>query len=242
MRHGFLTGFKSSKFGYASNSAPLALYPSQGNRDAQGIPGVPVHRDRQSPEFCRSSRTGRCVLLKRKGLASPERSTFPRGSSECTRRNRTGSRRRRTNPARPAQVVEKAARRRMKGCHEKATPSELTNWLALESAGRRTSRPIPSKIRECVVDALRDVLRGQWNCCSCRLDTDRRDAFHIGQFRPQPAFPALSVKRANLIALAAPIDWQERQIRLAGTLWTTVSPNPVASKSIFGNGQTMSVL
>ncbi len=41
----------------------------------------------------------------------------------------------------------------MRGCHEKKTPPEFTEWLALASPDWEPSYPFPGDIRRSIVDA-----------------------------------------------------------------------------------------
>ena len=85
----------------------------------------------------------------------------------------------------------------MRGSHDKTAPAALKNWLALESPDWQPSYPFPSDIRWSVVEALREAQRGLCVYCGRRLQL-QPGKFHIEHFRPQSAYPALSVDFANL--------------------------------------------
>lgn len=87
----------------------------------------------------------------------------------------------------------------MRGCHAKAMPQALEDWLAMESADWSPSYPFPSDIRLAVVGALHTAQRGL--CVYCGRSLDMRHAgksYHIEHFRPQCDFEKLSTDFANL--------------------------------------------
>lgn len=92
----------------------------------------------------------------------------------------------------------------MRGSHEKTKPSELADWLALESPDWQPEYPFPNDIRQSVVDALHEAQRGLCLYCGRRLDSDRRGRFHIEHFRPQSSYPDLSLELANLFLSCGP--------------------------------------
>ncbi len=92
----------------------------------------------------------------------------------------------------------------MRGCHDKSTPAELQEWLALDGPDWQPSYPFPSDIRRSVVDALREAQRGLCVYCGRRLRSDRPGRFPIEHFRPQSAYPDLSVSLANLFLSCGP--------------------------------------
>lgn len=87
----------------------------------------------------------------------------------------------------------------MRGCHAKATPLLLEDWLALESADWSPSYPFPRDIRLAVVDSLHMAQRGLCVYCGRRLDMRQPGkSYHIEHFRPQVHCPGLSTALANL--------------------------------------------
>ncbi len=92
----------------------------------------------------------------------------------------------------------------MRGSHEKRTPPELTDWLALESPDWQPSYPFPGDIRQPVVDELWEAQRALCVYCGRRLDRDRPERIHVEHFRPRSSYPALSVDLANLFLSCGP--------------------------------------
>ena len=92
----------------------------------------------------------------------------------------------------------------MRGSHDKRTPPELADWLALESPDWQPSYPFPNDIRQPVVNALREAQRGLCVYCGRRLHPDPPGRFHIEHFRPRSSYPALSVDLANLFLSCGP--------------------------------------
>ncbi len=92
----------------------------------------------------------------------------------------------------------------MRGSHDKTVPATLQDWLALENSDWQPSYPLPNDIRTDVVEALRAAQRGLRVYCGRRLHPGRRGSFPIEHFRPQSAYPALSVDLANLFLSCGP--------------------------------------
>ena len=92
----------------------------------------------------------------------------------------------------------------MRGSHEKRTPQELTDWLALESPDWQPSYPFPGDIRQPVVDELWEAQRALCVYCGRRLDRDRPERIHIEHFRPRSSYPDLSLELANLFLSCGP--------------------------------------
>lgn len=86
----------------------------------------------------------------------------------------------------------------MRGSHDKRTPPELVDWLALENPDWQPSYPFPSDIRQPVVDALWEAQRALCVYCGRRLNRNRPERFHIEHFRPRSSYPDLSLELVNL--------------------------------------------
>ncbi len=105
----------------------------------------------------------------------------------------------------------------MRGSHQKRTPSELTNWLALESASwKPTYSNLRGEIKGSVVNALREAQRDLCVYCGCRLHLDSPEMFHIEHFRPKSKYPHLSVDFTNLFLSCGPKGQTGKSLKTCG--------------------------
>jgi uncharacterized protein (TIGR02646 family) len=88
----------------------------------------------------------------------------------------------------------------MKGARKEAPPAEFTAWLEMENDDWKPSYALLSgDVRAAVVQALHAEQRGLCLYCGCRLSMEKPGkTFHIEHFRPQEAYPELSVTHSNL--------------------------------------------
>lgn len=106
----------------------------------------------------------------------------------------------------------------MRGCHAKAMPGSLKDWLALKNADWSPSYPFPGDVRQAVVEALHEAQRGLCVYCGRRLDMRRPGkSHHIEHFRPRARHPELSTDFANLFLSCGQETYEGNPAETCGT-------------------------